>query len=91
MSHSCRVCGAISDEKRCPQHRLTPRAKARVRGDLRAFIIARDHGVCQICGVPVARGDERIDHVISRAQGGPTTPENLRLTCPPCNGRKADL
>jgi 5-methylcytosine-specific restriction endonuclease McrA len=30
------------------------------------------------------------DHVIPHSRGGPTTPENLRILCRPCNRKKRD-
>lgn len=29
-----------------------------------------------------------IDHIVPRSAGGETTPDNLALACPHCNGRK---
>ncbi len=32
----------------------------------------------------------QMDHIVPRVRGGGTTPENLCLTCAPCNGFKLD-
>jgi hypothetical protein len=55
-------------------------AARKVPASLRAAIIERDGGICQICGAP---GNE-IDHI----SGDANAPENLQLLCKTCNGAK---
>ena len=59
---------------------------------LRRQVVKRDQGLCTYC-----RSAEQlmgitfeVDHIIPEAAGGATTLENLCLTCPTCNRRKAD-
>jgi 5-methylcytosine-specific restriction endonuclease McrA len=63
-------------------------------------IFARDGGRCAYCGVPVrprAKGLHRapdlatLDHLIPRAEGGRTTPENLALACHACNNARGTM
>jgi 5-methylcytosine-specific restriction endonuclease McrA len=66
-----------------------------IRGRKRAIkfsrenVYLRDNGRCQYCGVKVPRSDFTYDHVVPRAQGGPTTWENVVVCCTPCNQKKA--
>lgn len=45
---------------------------------------------CEYCRVPQIESELpfSIDHVIARQHGGPTTFENLALSCPFCNSHK---
>lgn len=50
-------------------------------------VIARDNGQCAFDGLP---GATTVDHVIPRAQGGPSTWENCVAAHEKCNWDKAD-
>lgn len=57
--------------------------------ELREIIKTRDNYTCQICGKYMP--DEvglHIDHIISIKNGGKSVPENLRVLCSKCNGKK---
>jgi 5-methylcytosine-specific restriction endonuclease McrA len=54
--------------------------------DFRAFILTRDNYICHFCGL---YGDT-IDHLLPRAKGGHTTPDNCVCACNLCNQTKAD-
>lgn len=54
--------------------------------DFRALILARDNYTCHFCGL---YGDT-IDHLLPRAKGGHTTPDNCVCACNLCNQTKAD-
>lgn len=54
--------------------------------DFRKFILTRDHYTCYFCGL---YGDT-IDHLLPRAKGGHTTPDNCVCACNLCNQTKAD-
>jgi 5-methylcytosine-specific restriction endonuclease McrA len=59
---------------------------------LRAEVLHRAHGRCQMCGKTV-EGDGvqlQVDHKIPRTWGGATVAENLWALCQPCNGGKRD-
>lgn len=59
---------------------------------LRAEVLHRAHGRCQMCGKTV-EGDGvqlQVDHKIPRTWGGATVSENLWALCQPCNGGKRD-
>lgn len=54
--------------------------------EFRDFILQRDHYTCRFCG---EYGDT-IDHLLPRAKGGHTTPDNCVCACNLCNQMKAD-
>lgn len=54
----------------------------------RENVYARDHERCQYCARKVARSEATYDHVVPRAQKGPTTWENVVIACVPCNQKK---
>jgi hypothetical protein len=54
--------------------------------DFRRYILERDSFICYFCGAP---GDT-IDHMLPRAKGGHTTPDNCVCACNACNQSKAD-
>ena len=68
--------------------------------DMKAEIIERDGFKCRICGkfltscrdsrrfAKLGHGLYHIDHIVPCQQGGRSTLENLRLTCPECNLRR---
>jgi 5-methylcytosine-specific restriction protein A len=89
----CKV--ALVTRGRCPaceRAREAPRGTTTERGlgwryqQKRARILARDRGICWICGLPAAT---TIDHVIPRARGGSSDDDNLRAAHGRCNsGRR---
>ncbi|MDB4868185.1 MAG: endonuclease [Cohnella sp.] len=54
--------------------------------DFRRYILMRDKHTCHFCG---EYGDT-IDHLLPRAKGGHTTPDNCVCACMICNQSKAD-
>ncbi len=71
----------------------TPRAPS---VGLRYMVLRRDHFRCVLCGNSPAKDlgcELHVDHIIPFVDGGPTTLENLRTLCLPCNlgkGRRLD-
>lgn len=70
----------------------TPRRRFRPSKSLRAFIMERDGGVCQLCLSPVRVDVDsshprfpHLDHIIPMSLGGSDEAENLRLACAQCN------
>ena len=57
---------------------------------VRVFVLNRDGWKCKIGGPKCLGWANEVDHVISRADGGPMfDPRNLRAACKPCNGGRA--
>ncbi len=54
--------------------------------DFRRYILTRDKHVCHFCG----QYGDTIDHLLPRAKGGHTTPDNCVCACQACNQSKAD-
>jgi hypothetical protein len=52
----------------------------------RRRVLARDHGVCQLCGAPAAV----LDHIFPAIRGGVSEPANLQALCTRCNLAKND-
>lgn len=52
---------------------------------LKRYVIARDKGICWICGKP---GATSADHIIPRSKGGIDHPSNLRAAHWTCNNRR---
>ena len=53
----------------------------------RLAVIARDAGICQICGLLViGRGD--VDHIVPKARGGTDALDNLQYVHVACHSRK---
>ena len=59
----------------------------------RLAVIARDEGICQLCGHLVQGGDRdaHIDHIREKADGGGDELENLRLLHRSCHSRRHAL
>jgi len=68
---------------------LRPIKGSRIRGGaayrqhkaLKDLVRLRDNCTCQICGKP----GWDVDHIIPHAEGGLSTPDNLRVLCHRCN------
>ena len=56
----------------------------------RKQVIARDGGICQMCGKPVSTGagDAQIDHIVPKRDGGTDALENLQLLHRSCHSKK---
>jgi Restriction endonuclease len=52
---------------------------------VRRRVLARDNGICYLCGHP---GADSVDHVIPHARGGSDDYSNLRAAHMGCNDRK---
>jgi 5-methylcytosine-specific restriction endonuclease McrA len=56
----------------------------------RARIYIRDKYRCQYCSDHKHAKDLTLDHILPRAQGGESTPQNLVTACVSCNQRKGN-
>lgn len=70
-------------------------------GISRIKVVARDGGICRICGKECDENDKRwgsfgpdyptVDHIIPLSKGGTHTWENVQCACGMCNSNKRDL
>ena len=54
----------------------------------RRNIWGRDNGTCMYCGNSVSLADFQFEHVIPQSMGGPTTWDNIVVSCGKCNRKK---
>ena len=54
----------------------------------RRNIYARDHNVCQYCGLRFPTSELSLDHVVPRSMGGGARWDNLVCACVKCNTKK---
>jgi 5-methylcytosine-specific restriction endonuclease McrA len=66
------------------------RRRRQTAANNRARIYLRDKYRCQYCGDSKAASELTLDHILPRAQGGVSTPENLVAACVKCNQRKGN-
>lgn len=57
---------------------------------MRREVVQRAENRCEYCRIhqQFAGARHQVDHVIAEKHGGTTTPDNLALSCLPCNRRK---
>jgi 5-methylcytosine-specific restriction endonuclease McrA len=72
------------------RHYINVRRKRRDNTMKRARIYIRDRYRCQYCGENKNAKDLTLDHILPKAQGGATTPQNLVSACKKCNQRKGN-
>jgi 5-methylcytosine-specific restriction endonuclease McrA len=65
--------------------------KERIPKSLRIRVIERDGLRCVYCGLDLIIKEVQLDHVIPEAKGGPTSYDNLQVTCGKCNREKSTL
>lgn len=65
--------------------------KERILNNLRRRVIERDGYHCVYCDEDLTNAEIHLDHVIPESQGGPTTYDNLQVTCRKCNLQKSTL
>ena len=66
-------------------------SKERIPTNLRKRVIERDGLRCVYCDDDLTNAEVHLDHVIPESQGGPTTYNNLQVTCRKCNLAKGVL
>lgn len=70
------------------RRRARKRSAPHIERVFRAAVIARDNGVCYLCGRQPQGYDLTLDHVIPLVRGGSHTMDNLRVACRSCNSKK---
>ena len=65
--------------------------KERIPLHTRRRVIDRDGYHCVYCDDDLTNGEIHLDHVIPESQNGPTTYDNLQVTCRKCNLAKGVL
>jgi 5-methylcytosine-specific restriction endonuclease McrA len=66
-------------------------SKERIPVNLRRIVIERDGLRCVYCGVDLLKSEIHLDHVLAESRGGPTSVDNLQVTCGKCNLEKGIL
>ena len=70
----------------------TKRGPRNINWRLRALVLMRDGGRCQLCGAEAKDGAKlHIDHVVPWANGGETKLANLQALCEVCNIGKSNV
>jgi len=59
--------------------------------NLRRAVIDRDGLHCVFCDEDLTDKEIHLDHIIPESRGGPTTYNNLQVTCRKCNTSKGTL
>ena len=65
--------------------------KARIPLNLRRRVLERDGYHCVYCDEDLRESEIHMDHVIPESKGGPTSYDNLQVTCRKCNLAKGVL
>ena len=65
--------------------------KARIPLHLRRRVLERDGLYCVYCDEDLTDKEIHMDHVIPESKGGPTSYDNLQVTCRKCNLAKGVL
>jgi 5-methylcytosine-specific restriction endonuclease McrA len=65
--------------------------KERIPTHLRRRVIEYYGPRCVYCDVDLTDQEIHLDHVVPESQGGPTTFDNLQVTCRKCNLEKGTL
>lgn len=80
--------------RRSPINKISPKQQKRIefRQKMKPVIFEEQGRKCRICGMdkPDFRGWE-LSHIVSLAQGGEDTKENLEVLCAPCHAKKHHL
>lgn len=71
-------------------HRTARQKKQERRALMVARLVERDGQHCYLCEEYVMYWDITLDHYIPKSRGGPSSFENYRIACQPCNNRKGD-
>lgn len=66
-------------------------SKERIPLNLRRRVIERDGLRCVYCDEDLSSAEVHLDHVVPESCGGPTTYDNLQVTCRKCNLAKGVL
>lgn len=58
--------------------------KVKTRRKYKRYVYERDGGKCQRCNINIDMRDAIFHHIKHKSNGGSDKPENLLLTCEPC-------
>ena len=92
----CVVCGVVTRESRCSEHRLPDRRPSTARRGssserrkIRARALHRGRHRCAGCGVVDKTGKSlEVDHILPLELGGDHSDVNLQVLCKPCHSVK---
>lgn len=79
----------VAQQMDCNRRREAMKRNApRVERIDRTLVIARDKGICYLCGGKPIGWQLTLDHVVPLSRGGSHTYDNLRVACRSCNSSK---
>lgn len=91
---TCTICGPVQRATGWQAWHAERNQESRhVRGygtswyKLRAHILARDDGLCRVCGRPASE----VDHIVAKSAGGSDDEDNLQAICSACHAKKTAL
>ena len=84
------ICPVFLSAEALTETREERRTSRSISRSVMLQVIRRDQGVCRSCGKNVADDEVEFDHIIPHSKGGPSTVDNIRLLCRPCNRKKGD-
>lgn len=82
------VCPVFLSAEPFTETRQVRNIGRRIPRDVMFQVMRRDGRMCNMCGKNVPDSEVEFDHRIPFSKGGPTTADNLRLMCRPCNRKK---
>lgn len=95
IARPCLVCGEVTDQSRCPEHRPKDLRRHRGRGHTNddprmrrlSRRLRRDSPFCEWCG---STTDLTVDHIVPKSEVPALTYNvaNLRVLCRDCNSRR---
>jgi hypothetical protein len=90
---SCNVWGHVCPVFFCQSGATETKEERRMGRDIPREImlkvVRRDNYTCQRCGKHLLDNEIEFDHIIPVSRGGPTSVENIRILCRPCNRAKS--
>lgn len=82
-----RLDGEFELEKRIPPKKITTH---NYKSRLWYKKLKAETKICRYCRCALTKDNKSVDHIISRAQGGGNTEDNIQIICTDCNKTKGN-